>query len=102
MLISILSEDSIPVMIDEFENGIFYGNLERVWRAVDHASQLSGSQVFTTTHSLECIYAAINAFQLEPEDLRIFRLDSRDGNIRAVDYDFEVALAAAEANLEIR
>lgn len=103
MLISILSEDAIPVMIDEFENGIYYGNLERVWRAIDRASQLSGCQLFVTTHSLECIYAALNAFQFEhPEDLRIFRLESRNGKSRAVDYDFEVALAAAEANLEIR
>ena len=103
MLISILSEDAIPVMIDEFENGIFYGNLERVWRAVDRASQLSGCQMFITTHSLECIHAAVDAFQFDhPEDLRIFRLESRNGKTRAVDYDFEVALAAAEANLEIR
>jgi hypothetical protein len=103
MLISILSEDAVPVMIDEFENGIFYGNLEGVWRAIDHASQLSGCQMFITTHSLECIHAAVDAFQFDhPEDLRIFRLESRDGNIRVVDYDFEVALAAAEANLEIR
>jgi predicted ATP-dependent endonuclease of OLD family len=103
MLISILSEDAIPVMIDEFESGIYYANLERVWRAVDQASQISGCQMFITTHSLECIHAAVNAFQLEhSEDLRIFRLEPRDGKTRVVDYDFDVALAAAEANLEIR
>ncbi len=103
MLISILSEDEIPVMIDEFENGIFYGNLESVWRAVDHASQISGCQLFITTHSLECIHAAVSAFQFEhPQDLRIFRLESKNGQTRVVDYDFDVALAATEANLEMR
>jgi predicted ATPase len=103
MLISILSEDAIPVMIDEFESGIYYANLERVWRSVDRASQISGCQLFVSTHSLESIHAAVDAFQFEhPEDLRIFRLEPSNDRIDVVDYDFEVALAATEANLEMR
>lgn len=103
LLVSVLSEDESPIMIDELENGLYYENLPKVWRALDRSSQRTGCQLFVTTHSIECVRAAIEAMrESAPYDLRIFRLESSGGSIRVVDYSFEVAEAAVFANLEMR
>jgi predicted ATPase len=103
LMLAIVPESRVPVMIDEVEDGIYYHNLQRVWKSLDDASRLSECQLFVTTHSYECILAAINHFgAAQPDEFRIYRLESRGDHTKIFEYEYEVALAAAQANLEIR
>lgn len=91
------------VLIDEIENGLHCSVLPKVWRAVGEVARRFNTQVFATTHSLECIVAAHKAF-LESGiyDFRLHRLERVDETIRVVTYDQETLEAAIEMGLEVR
>ncbi len=92
------------VLIDEIENGFHYSILPDVWKAISIAARDFNVQVFATTHSIEMIRAAHEAFKDEESyDFRLHRLDRDAQNqISAVTYDNELMDAAIEANFEVR
>jgi hypothetical protein len=91
------------VLVDEIENGLHYSVLPKVWWAIGEVARRFDTQVFATTHSLECIVAAHRAFsKSERYDFRLHRLERVNGTIRAVTYDQETLEAACEAGLEVR
>ncbi|MHB8577624.1 MAG: AAA family ATPase [Dehalococcoidia bacterium] len=91
------------LFVDEIENGFYYQSLPRVWRAVATASQLADVQVFATTHSLECVDAAVQALGEDSDRFRLHRLEAtEDGGVRTVTYGAQAAKAAAEMELEVR
>jgi predicted ATPase len=91
------------VLIDEIESGLHHSVLTKVWRAIGEAARRSDTQVFATTHSLECIRAAHEAFLLNGTyDLRLHRLERINGYVKAVTYDQETLDTSVEMNLEVR
>nr|BAL54916.1 ATPase [uncultured Acetothermia bacterium] len=91
------------VLVDEVENGIHYSVLPKVWQALAEAARHFNTQVFATTHSLECIAAAHEAFsQGKLYDFRLHRLERINDEIRVFIYDQELLAAALEAGLEVR
>lgn len=91
------------VLVDEIENGLHHSVLPKVWHAIGEVARQFDTQVFATTHSLECIVAAHQAFAVSGRyDFRLHRLERRDGTIRAVTYDQETLAAAIETGLEVR
>jgi len=91
------------VLVDEIENGLHHSALPKVWRAIGEVARQFNTQVFATTHSLECIVAAHRAFsESERYDFRLHRLERIGETIRAVTYDQETLEAAIETGLEVR
>jgi len=91
------------VLVDEIENGLHYSVLPEVWKVIGEAARKFNVQVFATTHSLECIAAAHNAFcESGVYDFRLYRLDRVDETIRVACYDRETLEAAIEIGLEVR
>ena len=91
------------VLIDEIENGLHYTVMERAWRAIGAFARSYDVQLFATTHSRECVYYAHRAFEAdEEEELRLFRIDRKDGKTKVVMYDCEILGTALEAGLGIR
>lgn len=91
------------VLVDEMENGLHYTVLPKVWQAIAEAARHFNTQVFATTHSLECIVAAHEAFSKgSVYDFRLHRLDRVGDEIRIVTYDQEALAAALETGLEVR
>ncbi len=90
------------VLVDEIENGIHYAAMGEIWKRVGTLSKEYGVQVFATTHSFECIWAAHFAFEESEEyDFRLSRLArtekgiepvclSQDSLASAIEFDFEV------------
>jgi hypothetical protein len=90
------------VLVDEIENGLHHSILPKVWQALGEVARQFNTQVFATTHSLECIVAAHKAFRSRQYDFRLHRLERADETIRAVTYDRETLEAAIETGLEVR
>jgi len=91
------------VLVDEIENGLHHSTLPNVWQAIGEVARQFKTQVFATTHSLECITAAHQAFSAsERYDFRLHRLECTDETIRAVTYDQESLAAAIKTGLEVR
>jgi AAA15 family ATPase/GTPase len=91
------------VLVDEIENGLHHSILPQVWQAIDKVSRQFATQVFATTHSLECITAAHQAFsESEHYAFRLHRLERVQDTIRAITYDQEALAAAIDTGLEVR
>jgi hypothetical protein len=90
------------VLVDEIEDGLHYSVLPNVWRAVIDLAEKSSVQIFATTHSYECVEAALGASGDSEDKLVLYRLSRRDGDIRATRVGLESMRAAADFALELR
>jgi hypothetical protein len=103
VLLAVAGAPGGVVLVDEIENGLHHSVLEGVWKAIGEATRRSNVQVFTTTHSWECIEAAHRAFSASGSyDFRLHRLDRVNDHIRSVTYDQEMLAAAIATDLEVR
>ena len=92
-------EDGI-VLYDEVENGLHHSVLVEAWKALERASREFRTQIFATTHSIECLRAAHEA--LPAEALRVYRLQGEVEDEPVVDYDSESLGDAFEFGFEMR
>ena len=106
--ITLLTSPNSVIFIDEIENGIHHTVQCNVWKAIGQVARELDIQVFATTHSLEMIRAAYEAFSEEGklEEFRYHRLSrsSKTGDIKATTYnelDME-AVAAFGFEHEVR
>lgn len=90
------------LLIDEFETGLHYSILERVWLQVFETASLLDVQVFATTHSLDCLRAFAQAAAKHTAEGKYFRLDRNLGSLRAVALNEEELSFATEAGMEVR
>ena len=101
----VLASDAQVLLIDEIENGIHHSAMETVWRGIKELARERGVQVFATTHSYECLSAAVDAFAGDAEqDFRMIRLerDEPNDNIRAVTIQGEQMVRMIENRFEVR
>jgi AAA15 family ATPase/GTPase len=91
------------LLVDEIENGIHYSVMKSLWEVIAEASDLFHTQVFATTHSQDCIYAAHEIFSSrEYYNFRLHRLDRIDGHVKAATYNQESLGGALSIPLEVR
>lgn len=103
LVIHIANAPDGVVLVDEIENGLHHSILPKVWQAIGEVARQFRTQIFATTHSLECIVAAHKAFsESERYDFRLHRLERVNETIRAVTYDQETLEAAIKTGLEVR
>ncbi len=99
----VLAIASVPdgvVLVDEVENGIHHSVLPDVWRVIEEAAKQFRTQIFTTTHSFECIEAAYQA--LGSDGFLLHRLEVSDTENRCVTFKPNGISAAIRHNLEVR
>ncbi len=90
------------LLIDEIENGLHYSVMQDVWRAIGEAARQFNVQIFATTHSMECIIAAKEAFE-GTDDLSVIQMArNKDGDIEALTYDERMLTTAFNMGLEVR
>ena len=101
---AIIGEGAEIVLVDEIENGLHWKALPQVWTGLKAAVSSCNAQIFATTHSYECIKAAIEVFRGEPRgELAVHRLERRDdGEIQCVTIEEEMLEQAMDENWEIR
>lgn len=92
------------LLADEMENGIHYSVLRDVWRHARIWMRDWNVQFVATTHSAECIDAAMEAFADNPEDLAIHKLFENEdsGKIGAATFTGEALEGARELDWEVR
>jgi len=92
------------VFADELENGLHHSVLEDVWTFSRQWLLQWNVQLVATTHSGECIGAAMAAFEDAPNDLAIHKLyrNEKTGKVEAATFTGETLEGARDLNLEIR
>ena len=103
IILAIATNPNGLILIDEIENGIHYSVIKDVWKSIGQAAQEFNCQIFVTTHSYECIAAALEGFKGELEnDFQYTRLDQRKDEIVAKIYDYEMLSTAIDVDMEVR
>jgi hypothetical protein len=102
ILLGIATMTKGVILVDELENGIYYKTYPDIWKSLLHFCRKFKCQLFVSTHSMECLRAALPALQGNEDKFRLLRVERKNGN-RIVRIfkgkDFE---AAMEAETEVR
>ncbi len=102
IIVALVNARNGLLLIDEFENGLHWSVQPKIWDIVFQLSERLNVQVFATTHSRDCLESFDNAWNKYPELGTFFRLDSRDGLIRATEYTSEILTDAVDMDVEVR
>jgi AAA15 family ATPase/GTPase len=90
------------LLVDEVENGIHYSVQPVLWRMIFKQAQRWKIQVFSTTHSWDCV----EGFQIAANDFAgrgsLYRLERRDAEIRAVRFAPREIEIARRESIEVR
>ena len=100
LVLAIATSPGGVVLVDEIENGLHHSVLPKVWESVGLAARRFDTQVFATTHSLECVEAAHSS--LMEFGLLLYRLDADENSVRCTTYDQSERAAAIKHGLEVR
>ncbi len=89
---------------DEVENGLHHSVLEDVWAHARVWMQQWNVQLIATTHSDECIRAAMAAFEDVPDELAIHKLfrNAETEKVEVITFTGEALEGARDLNLETR
>lgn len=91
------------VLIDEFENGLHYSVMEKIWEGIGRASEEFNCQVIATTHSYECLEAVYKGLSGDLQnDFTYLRLDRTDDETKPKVFDFDMIKVAIDTNSEVR
>ncbi|MBC7362505.1 MAG: AAA family ATPase [Candidatus Aminicenantes bacterium] len=103
IILHIANASNGVVLIDEIDNGLHHSVLKSVWKAIAEAAHAFNTQIFASTHSMDCIIAAHEAFsESKAYDFRLHRLEWREGKIITISYDKKILDAAINSELEVR
>lgn len=90
------------LVIDEAENGIHHSIQQDFWRLVIKAAVEYRVQVLATTHSKDCIDSFGRAAKESDAEGVLLRLERRNGKLRAIQYEEDEIVTAAEQGIETR
>jgi hypothetical protein len=102
LLIGISATAGGVLLIDEIENGIYYRLFESLWKALHSFARANGTQLFLSTHSLECLRGVTPLIQSDAEDFSLIQMTTRTGESEAFVVPGEDAYAAIEGGVEVR
>jgi len=91
------------LLIDEFENGLHWRVQEKLWKSLARAARDFNVQVFSTTHSRDCV-EAFTAAAMETDHLGsvIYRLERRGDDVFATELPLLNVEAAIREHAEVR
>ncbi|MHA1386695.1 MAG: AAA family ATPase [Candidatus Helarchaeota archaeon] len=92
------------IYIDEIENGLYPKSQEILWKSIFNSAKEFNVQIFSTTHSLDCIKAYISTFSKfkKEDELRVFRIERKGEEIKVKKFDDEEVKIALESEWDIR
>jgi AAA15 family ATPase/GTPase len=105
IVLAISTQQNGILLIDEIDTGLHYSAQEILWNVIFKSAKKFNVQIFASTHSLECIkaFSSICSNQSPKEiDTKLYRIEKRDDNIKAIDYDEEVLAATLDSGWEMR
>ena len=90
------------LLFDEIDNGLHHSVLVDVFGGILSTAVHWDTQVFLTTHSLECVHAMVNAAKNQGAELGLFRLEQQGDRVVSIELADDTLEAAVEMDLEVR
>jgi len=101
--LSLLHAKSGFLLIDEIDTGFHYSIMAKMWELVVKTAVQSGTQVFATTHSADCVKGLGVFCKQSPDLAQTVSAHKIERDLsRSVDFDGADVLSAVEQEIEIR
>ncbi|PIB91949.1 ATP/GTP-binding protein [Caulobacter sp. FWC2] len=102
IILALIKARSGVLLIDEIENGIHFSVQMYLWAVVISFAKAWNVQVFSTTHSWDCVTGFAAALSQERGDGALFRLEGEAGNITAIPFDSDELRLVSHEHIEVR
>jgi|GEM_PF-3055094 len=102
VLLAVVTSQSGVVLVDEIENGFYFGKLDDVWQSFARQCKQQNTQMFLTTHSWEFLKAVGSASKDSPDDYCLLRAEEDKGTITLRQFAGKKMLAAIKQGMELR
>jgi hypothetical protein len=102
LLVAVRNYSPEVVLIDEIENSIYYKMYPALWEMLYKFAKMCGTQLFLTTHSLECLKSAVPLIKLHGNDFNLIQVSQEQGVSGAKVIPGAEAATVIEHDLEVR
>lgn len=90
------------LLIDELENGLHFSVQVQVWRLLFSLAKANGTQVFATSHSLDCVRAFSHVAESNDLDGVLIRMERSSDQTMAAEVDETSLHELIESMIEVR
>jgi AAA domain, putative AbiEii toxin, Type IV TA system len=90
------------LLVDEIETGTYFDRLPSLWTALHRVCKDNDNQVFATTHSYECLEAALEIIRADEKAFSLIRVRRSNGESTAKQFVGRDVISAVEEGVEIR
>ncbi|MFS0773832.1 AAA family ATPase [Sphingomonas sp. 1P08PE] len=90
------------ILIDEIENGIYFEMLPLLWETISLFTETTHTQVFATTHSLECLHSAASVLGTQPDRYSLIQVAQETGRTELYLSTGRDATNAIRGQIEVR
>jgi hypothetical protein len=102
MLSAVLIRGKGVVLIDEIENGLSYRVFKPLWKYLLKFAIDNNTQIFASTHSLECVRALVPAMEGHESDFTLLRAERVNGSSGITLVPGNFLEAAIDQGVEVR
>jgi hypothetical protein len=102
MILCIVQYKGGAVLIDEIENGLYFEQYPMVWKTLGDLAKYYDTQLFITTHSLECLRGSLDTIKANEEDFLLLRIEKEDGSSKITPIEAKFIEAAIEQGFDVR
>lgn len=102
ILLGIAAYPKGVIIIDEIENGFFYKKYPAVWEGITNLAAEHETQLFVSTHSIECLQAALAVVKAKPSRFTLLRTERKTDECVVKYFDGKDLLAGIEQRIEFR
>lgn len=102
IILSLVCARNGVLIVDEFENGLHWSVQEGAWDIVFGLAKNLNVQVFTTTHSRDCIKSFSKSWRANPADGAFMRVARRADSSVIQEYDLELLSDSVDTDVEVR
>ena len=90
------------IIIDELENGFFYKKYSSVWKGITALATEHETQLFVSTHSMECLMAALPVISENPSQFTLLRTERKEKECNVKYFSGKDLQAGLEQQIEFR
>lgn len=102
MILAVVQFKGGVLFVDEVENGIFHHGYQALWTALIDLAKHNRTQLFITTHSLECLRALVPSLRGNEEEILLLRTEREKGSSKLTLIQGKLIQAAIEQGFDVR